>query len=225
MVRLVGFVIVRPPYARPRHVSREIDRLVAIVMGQARMLHASAATAGTCPFPAARARSIRWARPSETRKRSPSGRGQIALADSCTRATCASTVPTGSPCGLASPRSHHRCRTCGAPRAAADTWAIEVRYPMARRSRAASRIGFRTTFSAKTYRGRTSPTIRRIWCQRSTATDRPRVAGLQNWHGKPPLTTSHRPRHGRPSNVQTSFHTGKRSRSPSRWRARRSSRG
>lgn len=139
----------------------------------------------------------------------------------------------GSPClGRCKPSAWGSCasiqmrfRTCGAPTSSAPSTSHSASYPISARSPrtlASPLPTSRGEFSRNANFGRTSLIIRCISRQspeRAPSMPAPFPAAEMSWHGKPPDTTSTRPRHGRPSKVHTSSQTGKGGSRPSFWRA------
>ncbi len=190
------------------------------------ILHATAATSGTCPFPAAWLRSCRLATPSPTRSIPGSVSHQrlpeaLATCPILPRTFCfwrswwrsvsqASTHVLSRSCGapqLPLPITHHRA-----------SYRTEARLPRTLASPPRISIG---EFSTKTKRGRTSHTIRNISRQRperAPSIPAPLPASDKSWQGNPPQTMSAIPFHGLPSKVVTSSQMGKGGRIPSRCR-------
>jgi hypothetical protein len=120
-----------------------------------------------------------------------------------------------------------RSRRWGAPASDARNTPHSASNPSAARSPSTTpspREARAATFSTNTNEGRTSPTIRENSDQspdRSPPIPTRFPALLMSWQGKPPETRSTTPRHGRPSKVATSVHTGHGARPPSSiWRTR-----
>ena len=145
-----------------------------------------------------------------------------------------SWVPVnGSPCwGRCKPLAWGSCAsiqmlflTCGAPTSSAPSTSHSASYPISARSPrtlASPRPTSKGEFSRNANSGRTSLIIRCISRQRperAPSMPAPFPAAEMSWHGKPPDTTSTRPRHGRPSKVRTSSQTGKGESKPSFCRA------
>lgn len=122
-------------------------------------------------------------------------------------------------------RSHNLARRWGNPTASAPSTHHAASYPMRARSPrilASPLLTSRGEFSRNANSGRTSLIIRCISRQRperAPSMPAPFPAAEMSWHGKPPDTTSTRPRHGRPSKVRTSSQTGKGGSKPSFCRA------
>ena len=122
-------------------------------------------------------------------------------------------------------RSHNLARRWGNPTASAPSTSHSASYPISARSPrtlASPRPTSKGEFSRNANSGRTSLIIRCISRQRperAPSMPAPFPAAEMSWHGKPPDTTSTRPRHGRPSKVRTSSQTGKVGSSPSFCRA------
>lgn len=123
-----------------------------------------------------------------------------------------------------------RSRRCGAPASAALTQSHSASYPSAATvprtsDSAAPPLTVRRpgTFSRSTQSGSTSPRMRAMLGQihRSSLVPWRLPAVLAGWQGKPAVTTSTFPRHGRPSKVLTSSQIGASCREPSWKRAAR----
>lgn len=112
-----------------------------------------------------------------------------------------------------------------APTSSAPSTSHSASYPISARSPRTLASPLPTSkgeFSRNANFGRTSLIIRCISRQspeRAPSMPAPFPAAEMSWHGKPPDTTSTRPRHGRPSKVHTSSHIGKGGSMPSFWRA------